>query len=159
MTYGCEVLGFENLDMFEKIHPEFIRKAIRCRKSTPLKTLYAELGRYPIDIIIKTRIIGFWNKLLLDKQTKISYILYKNLKDLALAPKWIVNVKNILDSVGRSDLWLNQNNIQTFSIKHIIKQTLVDQFLQRWHCNVNISSKEKHYKIFKETVELENKQK
>lgn len=155
MTYGCEVLGFENLDMFEKIHTEFLRKIIRCRKSTPLKFLYAELGRYPIDIVIKTRIISFWNKILLDKQTKISFILYKNLKDLARPPKWIVNVKNILDSVGRSELWLNQNSIQTFSIKQIVKQTLVDQFLQSWHCDINISSREKNYKIFKETVELE----
>ena len=76
MTYGSEVLGCENLDMFEKIDTEVLRKITRCRKSTPLKMIYAELGRYPLDIVIKTRIIGFWNRLLFDKQTKILLFFY-----------------------------------------------------------------------------------
>ena len=155
MTYGSEVLGFENLDTFEKIHTEFLRKITRCRKSTPLKMIYAELGRYPLDIVIKTRIIGFWNRLLFDKQTKISFFLYNTLRTMTSTPKWIANVKNILDSVGRSDLWLNQDNIETLSVRHTVKQTLVDQFLQKWHCNTDISSKERNYKIFKENVEFE----
>ena len=69
--------------------------------------------------------------------------------------KWIANVKNILDSVGRSDLWLNLDSIETLSVRHIVKQTLVDQFLQKWHCNTDISYKERKYKIFKENFEFE----
>ena len=100
--------------------------------------IYTELGRYPLDIVIKTRIIGFWNRLLFDKQTKISLFLYNTLRTMTSTPKWIANVKNILGSVGRSNLWMNQDNIETLFVRHIVKQTLVDQFLQKWHCNTEI---------------------
>lgn len=75
LTYACEIWGFENLEMLEKIHTEFLRKITKCRKSTSLYMLYAELGRLPLDIIIKTQTVGFWNRLILDKHTKIAYIL------------------------------------------------------------------------------------
>ena len=70
LTYSCEVIGFENTDMFEKVHLEFLRKITNSRKSTPGFMLYAKLGRYPLHIYIKTRMIGYWNKLLLSTQSK-----------------------------------------------------------------------------------------
>ena len=47
--------------------------------------------------------------------------------------KWISNIKNILNSTGNSDLWLNQNNITTKNIHKIIKQNLLDTFKQNWN--------------------------
>ena len=59
------LIGFENITiLFENIHTNFLRKITKSRKSTPL---YAELGRYPLDIIVKTRIIGFGIEFLFDK--------------------------------------------------------------------------------------------
>ena len=55
MTYGCEIRGYENLQMFERIHNSFLRSITKSRNSTPLYMLYGELGRYPIEIFIKTR--------------------------------------------------------------------------------------------------------
>ena len=107
LTYACEIWGFENLEMLEKIHTEFLRKITKCRKSTPLYMLYAELGRLPLDIIIKTRTVGFWNRLILDKHTKIAYILYQLLKFGNNANyKWISNIKKIFTDVGRYDIWI-----------------------------------------------------
>ena len=59
------LIGFENITIFENIHTDFLRKITKSRKSTPLYMLYAELGRYPLDIIVKTSIIRFWNRILL----------------------------------------------------------------------------------------------
>ena len=72
LTYGCEIWSFENIDIFERVHTEFLRKITKTRKTTPLYMLYAELGRYPLEITMKTRTIGFWNRLILDKDVKIS---------------------------------------------------------------------------------------
>ena len=77
LTYGSEIFGFENLDLLEKIHTHFLKKITKCRRSTPSYILYAELGRFPIEIIIKSRIIGYWNRIILGKHTKILYILYQ----------------------------------------------------------------------------------
>ena len=61
LTYGSEIFGFENLDMLEKIHIDFLKKITKCRRSTPSYIIYTELGRFPIEIMVKSRIIGYWN--------------------------------------------------------------------------------------------------
>ena len=53
LTLGSEVLGYESLDMLERVHTDFLRRMSKCRKITPKYMLYAELGRYPIEITIK----------------------------------------------------------------------------------------------------------
>lgn len=157
LTYACEIWGFENIDLLEKVHNEFLRKITKCRKSTPLSMLYAELGRYPLEIIVKSRIIGFWNRLILAKRSKIAYLLYLVLKtNNNSSYKWISNVNKILNDIGRNDLWINQNAIVSCSLKFQVKQTLFDQFLQNWRSSLNNSSKGKNYNIFKDNIEIES---
>ena len=78
MTYGCEIWGYENLQMFERIHNSFLRSITKCRNSTPLYMLYGELGRYPIEIFIKTRIIGYWTRIITGNQLKLVNMMYKD---------------------------------------------------------------------------------
>ena len=40
--------------------------------------IYAELGRYPIQITIDARMIKFWNKIVIGKQNKMSYYCYQS---------------------------------------------------------------------------------
>jgi len=46
--------------------------------------------------------------------------------------KWINETKPFLNYVGRTDIWLNQNNLQGTNRRMSIKQVLVDQFQQTW---------------------------
>jgi hypothetical protein len=46
------------------------------KTSTPNYMIYGELGRYPVEIDIKIRIISFWAKIICGKQSKISCIMY-----------------------------------------------------------------------------------
>jgi hypothetical protein len=39
--------------------------------------VYGELGRYPLEIDIKVRMISYWCKLIQGKQSKLSTIAYK----------------------------------------------------------------------------------
>ena len=67
------------------------------RKSTPMAFLYGELGRYPIAINIKCKMISFWNKLLTGKEEKISHQIYKYMMDLPNSNfKWANKIKEIL---------------------------------------------------------------
>ena len=60
LTYSCEVWGFSNLDLIEQIHHKFLRNVIKVKKTTPSYMIMAELGRYPLEIIINCKMIGFW---------------------------------------------------------------------------------------------------
>ena len=157
LMYGCEIWSFENTDMLERVHTEFMRKITKTRKSTPLYALYAELGRYPLEITMKTRTIGFWNRLILDKDAKISRMLYLTLRIINKPCfKWFSYVKSILTSVGRNDIWIHQDRINTFSLNLSIKQILIDQYLQQWRSNLGNSHKGRNYNILKDNIALEN---
>lgn len=156
LTYACEIYSFENLEMLEKVHTSFLRKITNSKQSTPLYMLYAELGRYPLEHIIKMRTIGFWMRILHGKQTKLSYLMYRVLHpDDTVRYKWTTNVKNILCDAGRNDVWVNQYNSIPSNIKFYIKQNLQDQFNQNWRANLTRSSKGKNYNVFKDSIQFE----
>ena len=76
--YGCEIWGFENSQITENLHHDFLRQIINInfRKSTPIYMLHAALGRHPIQIYIKSRMIGFWLSIVNGKESKLSKSLY-----------------------------------------------------------------------------------
>jgi len=54
-----EIFGVENLEIIERVHNSFLRRITKARKSTPMYMSYGELGRYPLSVIIKDRMISF----------------------------------------------------------------------------------------------------
>lgn len=97
LLYNCEAWGFENLDLIEKIHTSFLRKITKSKKSTPLYMLYGELGRYSLNIVVKTRIIKYWTKLVISKESKLAHICYKNMVNSNINFKWLSFVKKYLE--------------------------------------------------------------
>jgi len=53
LTYGCEVWGFGDLSMIEKVQTNFLKHILNVKKSTSHMMLYGELGRFPISMFIK----------------------------------------------------------------------------------------------------------
>jgi hypothetical protein len=53
LLYGCEVWGFGNNEILERVHLIFCKVLLNLKTSTPNYMVYGELGRYPIDIYIK----------------------------------------------------------------------------------------------------------
>ena len=64
LLYGAEVYGYEKSEIIESLFLQFYKIVMRFKKSTPTAVLYGELGRYPADILIKSRMIGFWKRLI-----------------------------------------------------------------------------------------------
>ena len=71
MLYGCEIWGYQNTKIIENVQNQFLRSITNLKKSTPIYMLYAELGITPIDIHIKSRMIGFWLKLVNSEDAKL----------------------------------------------------------------------------------------
>ena len=59
---------FSNNDIIEKVHLKFCKLILHLKLSTPLYMIYGEIGRYPLEIDIESRIISFWAKLLSGKE-------------------------------------------------------------------------------------------
>ena len=95
------------------------------QKRTPIYMLLAELGRFPLQIVIKARMIGFWNRLIKGKESKLSLIVYKCLLYSSMSSKWLQHSQNILVEVGRPDIWYSQQSISTVSLSTLIKNILM----------------------------------
>ena len=156
LTLGSEFWGYESLEMLERVHTDFLRRMSECRKRTPKYMLYAGLGRYPIKITIKQRMVSFWTRLITGKISKLSYnMLLFILKSEQIYSKWNHCIKSILNSSGKYDAWLRQFTAVNLFLGKIIKQNLLDQFLQNWNAQMHESSKGRNYGLFKADMNLE----
>ena len=59
LLYGSEAPGFEKSDILESLYLQFYKIILKAKNSTPNVILYGELGKYPIYLIVKSRMIGF----------------------------------------------------------------------------------------------------
>ena len=63
ILYGCEIWGFGNVDVIERVQLKFIKYILKLKNSTPNYMVYRELGMMPLEIDIYTRIISYWGKI------------------------------------------------------------------------------------------------
>lgn len=158
MLYASEVWGFESKDSIEKIHLQFCKNILKLRSSTPNYMVYGELGRFPLETIVKRKMVLFWNSLLLENN-KLSSIMYKlMLKSHFQYPtkfKWITYVKSIFDENGISFIWQDQLPLDKLGLKNIISQQLNDQCIQHWFSQMNNSSRGAFYSKYKQEFRLE----
>ena len=160
LLYGCEVWGFSNNAIVERVHLKFCKLLLHLKPSTPDFMIYGELGRYPMDIQIKTRMISYWSNLINGKQTKIAAMLYKlsaiTNEEVSGKFKWIEYIKNTLNNCGLSNIWHCLYQVNPEWLRQKIKLTLTDQFKQSWYALVENSPKALNYRIFKESPNFEN---
>ena len=109
LLYGSEIWGFsKNIDSLEKNQLPFCKLLLKLKSSTPKYMIYGELGRFPIDFDIKIRMVSFWARLLLGKETKLSYLSYKLLCTLSIEEKvhfvWIKYLKKKHSSMKQATL-------------------------------------------------------
>lgn len=81
LLYGCEVQGFYNTYLLEKLRLKFCKHTLKLRASTPNFMVYGELGRYLLEINVKVRMIFFWGKLVSFQNSKLSAKLFNVLKN------------------------------------------------------------------------------
>jgi hypothetical protein len=159
LTYGCEVWGVENLDMIECFHRKFCKILLNARASTANCIAYGELGRFPLEIAIKSRLLSFWSNLASCKTERLAALMYKIVYTLHCTNKfesqWLIGVKSILDQCGLSDIWLCQSsNVNPQWLKRWAKMILQDQFRQSWYADIEAKSCCRNYKMFKTDFSL-----
>lgn len=151
LTFGSEIWGFESLDLVEKLHLLFCKYILKLKRSTPNIMVYGELGRFPMEIVIKVKMVKFWGKLVMNNNSlsgKMYHILY--LRHLnGKSTKWITFIKGVLENCGMGEIWLNQTFPSVKCLGEMVKRRLQDQFIQQWHGKLIESPKASFYRIIK----------
>jgi hypothetical protein len=84
LLYGCELWGYGNCDIIERVHLKFCKMLLHMKSSTPSFMVYGELGRYPLTIDIKICMVSYWAKFIDGRQSNF-LIFYINYVLLSLA--------------------------------------------------------------------------
>ena len=157
LLYACEVWGFENINAIETLHVKFCKMLLKINKTSANCIALGELGRLKLKRQIDKRIINFWIKLETGNQSKISCKLLQLSKAMYEAdvyePKWVKNVKNIIDKCGFTNMWNNVINPKW--LKCALHLKLEDISKQEWISEVNSNSKCINYRIFKNELGFE----
>ena len=128
LSYGSEVWGFHKANDVEKLRTYFCKRILGVKKSTSNIMVYCELGRLPLYLTRKLKIIKFWLRLMKSNNC----ILTSCLSELiSINDQWILNVKEELCKLGMKYIWDNIGNVclnnNTFTI---IKQRFNDMYHQ-----------------------------
>ena len=74
LLYGCELYGYENIEIIERLQLEYLKYILGLKPSTPNVMVYGETG-YHLIIHVKCRIIAYWASILCSKPEKLSFTL------------------------------------------------------------------------------------
>ena len=110
------------------------------------------MGRFPIDIVIKDRIISFGKELyVINKKTFLlcftSCCITCMLNSFS-HPKWISCIENTLNICVFSEYWISQGVPKNVSLSSMVKQRLCDQYKQTWYEIIFNTAKCLNYRIF-----------
>ena len=56
--YGCEVWGFENIDLVERLHLQFCKSILYVNKSTSTCMVLGDLGRRRVEHLVDGRMLN-----------------------------------------------------------------------------------------------------
>jgi hypothetical protein len=127
------------------------------KRSTNLEALYGELGRVPLIVIRKLRMVKYWIKILNSPHDSVLYKTYEMLKIDAdnstsyNGRNWAFQLKELLQEHGLSNVWDNQGGVNY----SMIKQRIFDMYYQQWYSSVTNSSKLQTYSSFKQDFRFE----
>ena len=152
LTYGSEVWGYEDYSLLERLHLKFIKTMLKISKFTPSVMVYGEVGKFPIECVIKSKMVMFWNGLLDNSSNKWSQVLYNIVlehdKKGYLQSEWCSHIRKILNDCGLSYLWQQQNHVNKEWLKKTIKIRLEDQYKQQWLTACDENPKCSNYRIY-----------
>jgi hypothetical protein len=55
------------LKFIEQIHLKYCKRVLQVRNTTPNFMVLRELGRFPIEVKVKLKMISFWSRLIVNQ--------------------------------------------------------------------------------------------
>ena len=114
----------------EKKHIEFLKSILCVKKSMPNYMVFFALGQLPLLYTRKQYILKLWCKRLFTNNVVLQDCYSEMLGQCEVDPNcknWLACVQHELDSLGFSDYWLNQHNLNVPLFLATMKQRVRDQ--------------------------------
>ena len=103
LLYGCKIWACEKMDVISKLQLRFLKLILGVKVTTPTCMVLGEVGRYPIEIEAKCRMLGFWYGLCSTSHSespKISNLMFQLCSKLYYASDyklpWFMKVHSLL---------------------------------------------------------------
>ena len=149
LSYGCEIWGFIQGTLVERMHLKFCKQLLGVKQTTQSDFVYSELGRYPLIVHRQYRIIKIWLKNLKGENRKFTKICYDMMLNyMVLFPNknnWVISVRNLLNNTGFSIVWQNQGKGMKRAFLTLLRQRLQYIFIQQRHSRLYLSSRASLY--------------
>jgi len=153
LHYSSCVWGFHKAPDIEKVHLKFLKQVLNVKQQTSNAAVYGELGRVPLCVIRKGRILKYWfNTLKRPESLQYQFMHMCNVNG-TLTNEWTKKLKTLIDNLGFSFLW-NSDAISNLQVQELVSR-VYDDFYQSWFSDLNSQSKLETYKLFKTNFEIE----
>ena len=128
LLYGCEIWGFGNIDMIERIQLKYFKYIFNVKNYLIVYGIW-RTSTLPLSVGIQTCLICFWSKLIVNHDNnKLLSVIYNIVYELnsakVIKSKWVYNIKELLCSLGCSVIWYNQRFLNTKWLVNASKQNL-----------------------------------
>ena len=164
LLYGSEIWGFENLENIEIFYRKFLKYILKVNSQTPNCMVYGETGRTHLRVLIKTKMVCFWHKIITGINSKLSYrLLYllnkikEQNQDEQNKPSspWLKKVKEILESCNMINIWQNPKSFKPNQLRKTLTKQLTNKYKLTWLSEMEAMSSCITYKTFKSELKLE----
>ena len=159
LNYGGEMWGFHPAPNVEAVHLKFLKQLLKVRSQTSSAMVYAELGRVPLISKRKERILKYLLKIksMTDTLLKNAYLKKTQMIDNNIGTlrinTWALEVKNMLNDLGFSYLWMSDN--LSYGQSQIVIKRLNDQYIKKWFSDLSTMPKLCTYNMFKTDLTIE----
>ena len=160
LLYGSEIRGLQNVNNIDKIQMRFYNSILGLNKNTSNISVLCELGKFPLNITCKERLIKVWLKTVTNINCmKFDIYLYQKHETVYRScKKWASKVKNLSYSLGLQYYWDYQNELNSDSFLYdfcVIKNRKREQYVQSFFVDINSNIRLAKYKLFKNVFEFE----
>lgn len=157
LCYGAELWGYEDCDIIDRVQLKFCKKILNLGNSAPSAGVLGELGRLPMSVYYKNRIVKYWVRLLrmdIHRYPKSCYnMLFDH--DAVGRTNWASKIKNMLYAYGFGYAWISQDIGNEDLFLSLFFQRLKDVSYQNWSAFISDSPKLQFYSHFKTLLDPE----
>ena len=136
ILYASEIWGFQASLAVERVLLKFCKWLLKVPSCTTNEMVYGELGRFPMLINWKIRILKYLVTIVNDKACPLVKQMYNVLYNATLSDNRLINwaslVESLINSLGFRLVWIEQFVANELYFITLCKQRLCDQYIQQW---------------------------